>query len=47
METGDSYTVHEVNHTVEFKALDSCVDFDVPAAIVDWLEGKARQEATA
>ena len=47
METGDSYTVHEVNHTVEFKALDSCVDFDVPAAIVDWLETKAQQEATA
>ena len=46
METGDSYTVHEVNHTVEFKALDSCVDFDVPAAIVDWLEEKAAQEAT-
>ncbi len=41
METGDGYTVHEVNHTVEFKALDSCVDFDVPAAIVDWLEEKA------
>jgi [lysine-biosynthesis-protein LysW]--L-2-aminoadipate ligase len=47
METGDSYTVHEVNHTVEFKALDSCVDFDVPAAIVDWLETKATREATA
>jgi [lysine-biosynthesis-protein LysW]--L-2-aminoadipate ligase len=48
METGESgYTVHEVNHTVEFKALDSCVDFDVPAAIVDWLEEKATQEAPA
>ena len=47
METGDSYTVHEVNHTVEFKALDSCVDFDVPATIVDWLETKATEEATA
>jgi [lysine-biosynthesis-protein LysW]--L-2-aminoadipate ligase len=32
---------------VEFKALDSCVDFDVPAAIVDWLEEKAAQEAPA
>ena len=41
METGDSYTVHEVNHTVEFKALDEAVDVDVPAAVVDWLETKA------
>ncbi|ESP89612.1 lysine biosynthesis protein LysX [Candidatus Halobonum tyrrellensis] len=32
------YTVHEVNHTVEFKALDGAVDVDVPAAVVDWLE---------
>ncbi|MFB6218922.1 MAG: lysine biosynthesis protein LysX [Halobacteriaceae archaeon] len=38
METGDSYTVHEVNHTVEFKALNEAVDADVPAAVVDWLE---------
>jgi [lysine-biosynthesis-protein LysW]--L-2-aminoadipate ligase len=41
METGDGYTVHEVNHTVEFKALDSCTDVDVPAAAVDWLERRA------
>ncbi len=41
METGDSYTVHEVNHTVEFKALDSCTDVDVAGAAVDWLEGRA------
>ncbi|MFB6127299.1 MAG: RimK family alpha-L-glutamate ligase [Halolamina sp.] len=41
METGDSYTVHEVNHTVEFKALNDAVDVDVPAAVVDWLEAKA------
>ncbi|MEE6210646.1 lysine biosynthesis protein LysX [Salarchaeum sp. III] len=41
MEAGDSYTVHEVNHTVEFKALNDCVDVDVPAAVVDWLEAKA------
>jgi [lysine-biosynthesis-protein LysW]--L-2-aminoadipate ligase len=49
METGDSYTVHEVNHTVEFKALDSCTDVDVPAAAVDWLEARvdARTAATA
>ncbi len=39
-ESGE-YTVHEVNHTVEFKALDSCVETDVPAAVVDWLESKA------
>lgn len=41
METGDGYTVHEVNHTVEFKALDSCTDVDVAGAAVDWLEGRA------
>jgi [lysine-biosynthesis-protein LysW]--L-2-aminoadipate ligase len=40
METGDEFTVHEVNHTVEFKALDSVTDVDVPAAVVDWLEAK-------
>ena len=40
METGDSYTVHEVNHTVEFKALDEVVDRDVPAEVVDWLEAE-------
>jgi [lysine-biosynthesis-protein LysW]--L-2-aminoadipate ligase len=41
MEAGDSYVVHEVNHTVEFKALDEAVDVDVPARVVDWLETKA------
>ncbi|MEF8819135.1 MAG: lysine biosynthesis protein LysX [Haloferacaceae archaeon] len=41
METGDSYTVHEVNHTVEFKALDSCTDVDVAGTAVDWLEERA------
>ena len=40
MEAGDSYTVHEVNHTVEFKALNDAVDVDVPGAVVDWLEAK-------
>ncbi|MGM0590965.1 MAG: lysine biosynthesis protein LysX [Halobacteriota archaeon] len=44
METGDSYTVHEVNHTVEFKALDSAVDEDVPGKVVDWLETKVAAE---
>ncbi|MFC6716183.1 lysine biosynthesis protein LysX [Natrialbaceae archaeon GCM10025810] len=44
MEDGDDgYTVHEVNHTVEFKALTDAVDgeIDVPARVVDWLEAKA------
>ncbi len=40
-EESGEYTVHEVNHTVEFKALNSCVETDVPAAVVDWLESKA------
>jgi [lysine-biosynthesis-protein LysW]--L-2-aminoadipate ligase len=44
-----SYTVHEVNHTVEFKALNEAVgeDVDVPATVVDWLESKADAEVTA
>ena len=51
-ETGETashadYTVHEVNHTVEFKALNDAVDTDVPAAVVDWLETKAETGAEA
>ena len=42
------YTVHEVNHTVEFKALNEVTDVDVPAAVVDWLEAKVQAvEVTA
>ena len=48
METGVSearnasgYTVHEVNHTVEFKALDEVTEVDLPARVVDWLEATA------
>lgn len=49
METGDNYTVHEVNHTVEFKALNETTDVDVPADVVDWLEERAAEtiEVTA
>ncbi len=48
METGSgSYTVHEVNHTVEFKALDEATSIDVPARVVDWLEAVATQEVVA
>ncbi len=38
METEDGYTVHEVNHTVEFKSLNDAAAVDVPAKVVDWLE---------
>ncbi|MDS0260196.1 lysine biosynthesis protein LysX [Haloarcula sp. S1CR25-12] len=38
----EDYTVHEVNHTVEFKALNEVSDVDVPAKVVDWLESKAQ-----
>ncbi|MDZ7731525.1 MAG: lysine biosynthesis protein LysX [Natrialbaceae archaeon] len=41
METGDGYTVHEINHTVEFKALNGSVNVDVPGTVVDWLEDRA------
>ncbi len=41
METEDGYTVHEVNHTVEFKALDEAVEADVAGTVVDWLEETA------
>ncbi|MFC6905437.1 lysine biosynthesis protein LysX [Halalkalicoccus tibetensis] len=47
METEEGYTVHEVNHTVEFKALNEVVDVDVPAAVADWLETQAAAEVTA
>ena len=47
METGDSYTVHEVNHTVEFKALDGAVETDVAGTVVDWLEEKAAESGPA
>ena len=40
-ESGPAYTVHEVNHTVEFKALDGVAEVDVPSAVVDWLEDRA------
>ena len=44
MEAGDDgYTVHEVNHNVEFKALNSVTEVDVPARVVDWLEGRVEQ----
>jgi [lysine-biosynthesis-protein LysW]--L-2-aminoadipate ligase len=41
------YTVHEINHNVEFKALNDVTDVDVPAAVVDWLESKVAEEVTA
>jgi [lysine-biosynthesis-protein LysW]--L-2-aminoadipate ligase len=51
METGvdesgnaTGYTVHEVNHNVEFKALNGVTDVDVPARVVDWLETKVESE---
>jgi L-2-aminoadipate N-acetyltransferase (EC 2.3.1.-) len=45
METPAGPIVHEVNHTVEFKALDETVDTDVPAAVVDWIEARAVEAA--
>ena len=44
-ESHADYTIHEVNHTVEFKALNDAVDIDVPSAVVDWLETKAAATA--
>jgi [lysine-biosynthesis-protein LysW]--L-2-aminoadipate ligase len=43
METADGYTVHEINHTVEYKALADVVDVDVVARVVDWLEDVAER----
>jgi [lysine-biosynthesis-protein LysW]--L-2-aminoadipate ligase len=42
-EDDTNYTVHEVNHTVEFKALNDATETDVPAEVVDWLEAKAAE----
>ncbi|GAB7093587.1 lysine biosynthesis protein LysX [Halolamina litorea] len=47
MELEDGYTVHEVNHTVEFKALNAAVDIDVAGEIVDWLEREFASEEAA
>ena len=54
METGvdengdpEGYTVHEVNHTVEFKALNDATDVDVTGEVVDWLEAQVEAEVTA
>ena len=48
METGDNsddgYVIHEVNHGVEFTALNGTVETDVPGAVVDWLETVAEEE---
>ena len=41
------YTVHEVNHTVEFKALNDVSDVDVPGRVVDWLESKVASRPDA
>jgi [lysine-biosynthesis-protein LysW]--L-2-aminoadipate ligase len=41
------YTVHEVNHSVEFKALDRATDVDVAARIADWLEAVAGESSDA
>jgi len=38
------YTVHEINHNVEFKALNDVSDVNVPGRVIDWLE--ARFEAS-
>jgi [lysine-biosynthesis-protein LysW]--L-2-aminoadipate ligase len=43
--SGADYTVHEVNHNVEFKALNDTTDVDVPAKVVDWLETRADTES--
>ena len=41
METEDGYTIHEINHTVEYKALANAVEIDIVSEVVDWLEAKA------
>ncbi len=46
METGSGYTVHEVNHGVEFTALNGTVETDVPGAVVEWLETVATDADT-
>ncbi|WP_439028049.1 lysine biosynthesis protein LysX [Haloarchaeobius sp. DT45] len=45
METEEGYTVHEVNHTVEFKSLTEASAVDVPAKVVDWLESVVETDA--
>ena len=47
MEVDGGYTVHEINHTVEFKALDEVAAVDVPGRVVDWLERCVAPEVRA
>ena len=44
--TAEPYTVHEVNHTVEFKALNEVADVDVPGRVVDWLAARVTPEVS-
>lgn len=45
MELDDGgFTVHEINPGTEFKALNECVDIDVPAQIINWIESVANKK---
>ena len=41
---GGGFTVHEINPGTEFKALNECVDIDVPSRIIDWVESVANKK---
>lgn len=43
METSDGLTVHEVNYTMEFRNSIEPTGVDIPARIIDYVEGVARK----
>jgi len=43
MENGDEFTVHEINHTVEFKGAASVSSKDIAAAIIDHVIEQVRR----
>jgi glutathione synthase/RimK-type ligase-like ATP-grasp enzyme len=45
MELDDGgFTVHEINPGTEFKALNECVDVNVPSHIINWIESVANKK---
>ncbi|MFB6283268.1 MAG: lysine biosynthesis protein LysX [Halobacteria archaeon] len=46
MEGEDGYTVHEVNHKLEFKALNEASDVDIAAKYVDYAENRVKRGVT-
>jgi [lysine-biosynthesis-protein LysW]--L-2-aminoadipate ligase len=42
-ETGDGYTINEINHTMEFRNSIATTGVDIPGRMIDYILSKARQ----